>query len=64
MTSDPPRAPGPPDADDNPFPDPSPGSLVDAGRRQVGPDMTVGPIGYGCWRLVDEDLANTRARPE
>ena len=27
-------------------------SLVQRGSRQLGPDLSVGPLGFGCWRLT------------
>ncbi|CAN5229504.1 aldo/keto reductase [soil metagenome] len=35
-------------------------SLVDVGRRPLGPDLTVGPLAFGCWRFVDTDMAAGR----
>ena len=32
-------------------------SLVDAGRRPIGTDLSCGPLGFGCWRFVGHDIA-------
>jgi aryl-alcohol dehydrogenase-like predicted oxidoreductase len=34
----------------------APPSLVDTGRRPVGPDLGVGPLAFGCWRFVGTDV--------
>ena len=39
-------------------------SLVGTDRRAVGPDLTVGPLAFGCWRLVAMSTAEARARVE
>lgn len=36
-------------------------SLVRTDRRALGPDLTVGPLAFGCWRLVAMSTAG-RAR--
>ena len=39
-------------------------SLVRSERRAIGPDMTVGPLAFGCWRLVAMSTADARERVE
>lgn len=39
-------------------------SLVRTAPRSLGPDFQVGPLGFGCWRLVDMSPADARARVE
>ncbi|MGD9702051.1 MAG: aldo/keto reductase family oxidoreductase [Acidimicrobiia bacterium] len=33
------------------------GGLVDGGQREIGESFLIGPIGYGCWRLVTSSIA-------
>ncbi len=33
------------------------GAIVDSSRRRIGDEMTCGPLGFGCWRFVHDDLA-------
>ena len=39
-------------------------NLVDQSRRALGSDLNVGPLGYGCWRLVNMPVAEAQARIE
>jgi aryl-alcohol dehydrogenase-like predicted oxidoreductase len=39
-------------------------NLIDPTSRQLGQDLRVGPLGYGCWRLVNMSTADARARLE
>lgn len=39
-------------------------SLVDTTPRALGQDLQIGPLGYGCWRLVNMSVADARARIE
>ncbi len=39
-------------------------SLVRRDPRRLGPDLQVGPLAFGCWRLVDRTPANARERVE
>ena len=39
-------------------------NLIDASPRALGDDLVVGPLGYGCWRLVAMSAADTQARIE
>jgi len=39
-------------------------SLVHSGPREIGPGLRVGPLGFGCWRLVAMSPAEARARVE
>ncbi len=39
-------------------------SLVRRGDRALGPDLEVGPLAFGCWRLVDMTAAEARERVE
>ena len=39
-------------------------SLVRTERRALGPDITVGPLAFGCWRLVAMSTAEARERVE
>jgi len=39
-------------------------SLIDVSPRALGRDLQVGPLGYGCWRLVNMSVADARARIE
>ena len=38
-------------------------NLVDGGPRRLG-DKDIGPLGFGCWRLVGEDVGAATARIE
>lgn len=39
-------------------------SLVRTGPRPIGPELRVGPLGFGCWRLVAMTPAAARERVE
>jgi predicted oxidoreductase len=39
-------------------------SLVDTTPRALGQDLQIGPLGYGCWRLVNMSVADARVRVE
>jgi len=39
-------------------------SLVDREPRELGPKLRVGPLGFGCWRLVAMSAAEARERVE
>jgi len=39
-------------------------SLVRTALRPIGPDIEVGPLGFGCWRLVAMTPADARVRVE
>ena len=39
-------------------------SLIRTERRALGPDITVGPLAFGCWRLVAVSTADARERVE
>ena len=39
-------------------------NLVDQSQRALGSDLNVGPLGYGCWRLVNMPVAEAQARIE
>ena len=39
-------------------------NLVDKTQRLLGDELSIGPLGYGCWRLVDMPVADARARRE
>ena len=39
-------------------------SLVRTERRAIGPDLDVGPLAFGCWRLVAMSTAEARERVE
>ena len=39
-------------------------NLVDQSQRALGSDLNVGPLGYGCWRLVNMPVAEAQARVE
>ncbi len=39
-------------------------SLVRTGPRGLGPDLSVGPLAFGCWRLVKMTPSEARARVE
>jgi predicted oxidoreductase len=39
-------------------------NLIDQTQRSLGKDLSIGPLGYGCWRLVNMPVDNARARIE
>ena len=39
-------------------------NLVDTAPRALGRDLQVGPLGYGCWRLVNMSKTDARVRIE
>ena len=39
-------------------------NLVDQSQRALGKELRIGPLGYGCWRLVNMPVAEARARIE
>ena len=39
-------------------------NLVDQSQRALGNNVHIGPLGYGCWRLVNMPAADARARIE
>ncbi|MFK7915437.1 MAG: aldo/keto reductase family oxidoreductase [Pseudomonadales bacterium] len=39
-------------------------NLIDPRPRAIAPELTVGPIGYGCWRLVAMSPADAQLRLE
>jgi predicted oxidoreductase len=39
-------------------------NLIDTSPRDLGDELSVGPLGYGCWRLVNMSVADARARIE
>ncbi len=39
-------------------------NLIDHAPRSLGGDMHIGPLGYGCWRLVNMSVADARGRIE
>ena len=39
-------------------------NLVDQSQRALGKELRIGPLGYGCWRLVNMSVAEARARIE
>ena len=39
-------------------------NLIDASPRALGDDLVVGPLGYGCWRLVAMSAADAQVRIE
>ena len=39
-------------------------NLVNKSPRQLGSELNLGPLGYGCWRLVNMPVADARARIE
>ncbi|MEM9623572.1 MAG: aldo/keto reductase, partial [Pseudomonadota bacterium] len=39
-------------------------NLVDTTQRNLGGQLSIGPLGYGCWRLVNMPVADARARIE
>ena len=39
-------------------------SLVRTNRRAIGPNLTVGPLAFGCWRLVAMSTAEAQQRVE
>ena len=41
-----------------------PHALVNAEPRPIGPELRVGPLGFGCWRLVAMSAADARVRIE
>lgn len=39
-------------------------NLIDQTQRSLGEDLSIGPLGYGCWRLVNMPADDARARIE
>jgi aryl-alcohol dehydrogenase-like predicted oxidoreductase len=39
-------------------------NLIDQTQRSLGKDLSIGPLGYGCWRLVNMPVDDARARIE
>ncbi|NCF33473.1 MAG: aldo/keto reductase [Proteobacteria bacterium] len=39
-------------------------NLSDQTQRSLGRDLSIGPLGYGCWRLVNMPVEEARARIE
>ena len=39
-------------------------NLIDQTQRSLGKDLSIGPLGYGCWRLVNMPVEDARARIE
>ena len=39
-------------------------NLIDTSMRALGADIQVGPLGYGCWRLVNMPVVDAQARIE
>lgn len=39
-------------------------NLIDTSVRALGPELQVGPLGYGCWRLVNMPVVDAQARIE
>ncbi len=37
-------------------------SLVRRAARPLGPELQVGPLAFGCWRLVNMTTADARER--
>ena len=39
-------------------------NLIDTSPRQLADELAIGPLGYGCWRLVNMPVADAQARIE
>ena len=39
-------------------------NLIDRHPRTRADDLKIGPLGYGCWRLVNMPISDARARIE